>query len=65
MITTSIYNFKVEPDTRNHKGYFVRDTTYELVNINQAGWALICESETTCHFVDPDRLQEVPGLLET
>jgi hypothetical protein len=62
MITTNIYNMKVEPDTRNHKGCFVRDTDYKLVGIDQAGWALICQDNTTCHYVDPAYLIEVPAL---
>ncbi|NER80985.1 MAG: hypothetical protein F6K42_15740 [Leptolyngbya sp. SIO1D8] len=47
----------VKPDTRNHKGFFVQDTDYELVGIEQSGWALICIDEATCHYVDPDNLR--------
>lgn len=51
------HNVKVKPDTRNHKGFFVDDADYELVDIEQSGWALICIDEATCHYVDPDNLQ--------
>lgn len=61
MINTYVesqYNFEVEPETRNHRGCFVRDTTYQLVEIEKSGWALICQDEATCHYVDPDCLKE-------
>jgi hypothetical protein len=48
---------KVKPETRNHKGFFVQDAAYELVGIEQSGWALICIDEATCHYVDPDNLK--------
>ncbi|MGD1928821.1 MAG: hypothetical protein ACFB12_07905 [Leptolyngbyaceae cyanobacterium] len=48
---------KVKPETRNHKGFFVQETAYELVGIEQSGWALICIDEATCHYVDPDNLK--------
>ena len=51
------HTVKVKPETRNHKGFFVQDTDYELVGIEQSGWALICIDEVTCHYVDPDNLQ--------
>lgn len=63
MLTTHVYNIEVESGTRNHKGCFVRDTTYQFMGIDQAGWALICQDEATCHYVDPDCLREVAGLL--
>ena len=47
---------EVKPETRNHKGFFVQDTDYELVSIEQSGWALICIDEAVCHYVDPDNL---------
>jgi hypothetical protein len=59
MITTNIYYLKVEPETRNHKGNFVEDHIYKLVGIDQSGWALICQDEASCQYVDPDSLQEV------
>lgn len=63
MITTDVYNIEVESNTRNHKGCFVRDTTYKLIGIDQSGWAFICQDNTTCHYVDPARLREMPSLL--
>lgn len=60
---TDVYNIEVEPDTRNHKGSFVRDTTYKLIGIDQSGWALICQDDATCHYVDPACLREIPNLL--
>jgi hypothetical protein len=54
---------KVKPDTRNHKGFFVQETDYELVGIEQSGWALICIDEATCHYVDPDNIHNSDGLI--
>jgi hypothetical protein len=51
-----INNVNVKPDTRNHKGFFVLEGSYELVDIKAAGWALICLDEAKCHYVDPDNL---------
>ncbi|NEP15577.1 MAG: hypothetical protein F6J97_01595 [Leptolyngbya sp. SIO4C1] len=48
---------EVKPDTRNHKGFFVQDGPYTLVDIDKSGWALICIDEAVCHYVDPDNLQ--------
>lgn len=59
MITTNVYNLEVTPETRNHRGFFVPNTVYKLIGIDRSGWALICQDEATCHYVDPDRLQEV------
>ncbi|WP_008318445.1 hypothetical protein [Leptolyngbya sp. PCC 6406] len=56
---------KVKPETRNHKGFFVRDTDYELVEIEQSGWALICIDEATCHYVDPDNIRNQDASLGT
>ncbi len=53
-------NVNVKPDTRNHKGYFVQDASYKLMQIDQSGWALICIDDAVCHYVDPDNL-EVPN----
>jgi len=47
---------KVKPDTRNHKGFFIQETAYDLVSIDASGWALICVDDATCHYVDPDDL---------
>ncbi|NEQ97484.1 MAG: hypothetical protein F6K30_12290 [Cyanothece sp. SIO2G6] len=49
----------VKPETRNHKGFFVQqDTSYQLMGIDESGWALICVDEASCHYVDPDNLEE-------
>lgn len=49
---------KVKPETRNHKGFFVVEGPYKLVDIQPTGWALICSDEANCHYVDPDNLFE-------
>jgi hypothetical protein len=60
----------VKPGTRNHRGYFVKQASgYRLESIDQAGWALICTSDTVCHYVDPENLQmsrekDFPSLRE-
>lgn len=59
MMTPDVYNIEVEYGTRNHKGYFIQETSYKLMGIDQSGWALICHDEATCHYVDPDALREV------
>jgi hypothetical protein len=64
MSVINIYNIEVESNTRNHKGCFVRETTYQLIGIDQAGWALICQDDTTCHYVDPACLREIPDSLD-
>lgn len=64
MLTTNVYNIEVEPGTRNHKGYFVQDTIYKLIGIDQAGWALICQDNTSCHYVDPDSLRGADDSLD-
>ncbi|MBD1861456.1 MULTISPECIES: hypothetical protein [Trichocoleus] len=56
MSITDKYNVQVESGTRNHKGFFVEDTDYKLVGIDQSGWALICMNDAVCHYVDPDNL---------
>lgn len=63
MLLTNIYNVEVEPGTRNHKGSFVRDTAYKLMGVDQAGWALICQDNASCHYVDPACLREMAKLL--
>lgn len=47
----------IKPETRNHKGFFINEDTYQLVQVDQTGWALICSSDAVCHYVDPDNLQ--------
>jgi hypothetical protein len=59
MITTDAYNLAVVPNTRNHKGDFVRLTRYRFVEVTPAGWAMICQDRATCHMVDPDALREI------
>ncbi len=64
MLDSTAYNLEVLPGTRNHKGYFVQDSTYKLISIDQAGWALICLDEMSCHYVDPEDLRKAsPDLL--
>lgn len=63
MNTINAYNIEVQPDTRNHKGSFVRDTTYKLIEIDRSGWALICQDDAICHYVDPSCLRELPTSL--
>jgi len=52
-----IDNVRVRPDTRNHKGFFVLESSYKLIDVNRNGWALICLDDATCHYVDPDDLK--------
>ncbi len=52
---------RVRPDTRNHKGFFVLEASYKLVDIDRNGWALICLDDATCHYVDPDQLRLPKG----
>jgi hypothetical protein len=49
-------NVKVKPETRNHRGFFVREAAYKFMGVDQSGWALICIDDATCHYVDPDNL---------
>ncbi|HTL87903.1 MAG TPA: hypothetical protein VL134_00790 [Leptolyngbya sp.] len=54
----SIDRVGVKPGTRNLKGYFIQQTSgYQLVEMHQSGWAIICSSEAVCHYVDPENLQ--------
>jgi hypothetical protein len=46
----------IKPETRNHKGFFVNHADYQLVSIDESGWALICVDDAVCHYVDPDNL---------
>ncbi|HEY9816626.1 MAG: hypothetical protein EA367_10250 [Leptolyngbya sp. DLM2.Bin15] len=48
----------IKPDTRNHRGFFIQDGSYKLMGIDDSGWALICVDDATCHYVDPDNLQQ-------
>ena len=58
----SFYNFAIAPGTRDHKGYFVQDGTYNLVRVEDSGWAFICQDNHTCYYVDPETLSEVCDL---
>ncbi|MBD2312874.1 hypothetical protein H6G20_14475 [Desertifilum sp. FACHB-1129] len=49
-------NVSVKPETRNHKGFFVQENDYKLMQIDASGWALICLDDAVCHYVDPDDL---------
>lgn len=51
------HGFWVQAGTRNHKGFFVPEALYQLINIEASGWAWICQDNSTCHFIDPDNLQ--------
>lgn len=57
MMSIKHTDVKVKPETRNHKGFFVLEETYRLVDIDQNGWALICLDDHVCHYVDPDDLE--------
>ncbi|MBW4467402.1 MAG: hypothetical protein KME07_18405 [Pegethrix bostrychoides GSE-TBD4-15B] len=57
-------NVEVKQDTRNHKGFFVDQGQYRFMGVDQSGWALICIDDATCHYVDPDNLEEIEELLE-
>lgn len=59
MSNHDVYNLGVNVGTRNHRGAFVRHTVYRLERIEPSGWALICQDNSTCHYVDPDSLREV------
>lgn len=59
MIGLDDYSFEVLPGTRNHRGCFVQDTAYKLISIDQTGWALICKSEMSCDYVDPDNIRTI------
>lgn len=56
---------KLKQDTRNHKGFFIEQGLYKFMGIDQSGWALICVDDVSCHYVDPDSLEEsVEELIE-
>lgn len=56
-------HIEVKPGTRNHKGFFVQEAAYKLVDIDRAGWALICMNDAVCYYVDPDNLELVPDRV--
>lgn len=47
----------VKAETRNHKGFFVQQASYQLKSIDDSGWALICLDDAVCYYVDPDNLE--------
>lgn len=55
-------NVTVKPETRNHKGFFIQQADYKLMNIEDSGWALICIDDAVCHYVDPDNLENNTDL---
>lgn len=57
-LVNNSYCFTVLPGTRDHKGFFIQDTTYTLVEIADSGWARICLDSSACYYVDPASLQE-------
>lgn len=59
MTTNNVSIVGVNAGTRNHKGAFVRHAVYKLIEVDKNGWALICQDQATCHYVDPDSLREV------
>lgn len=58
MITTSVSKIEIQPNTRDHRGCFVQDEVYQLVEVTQSGWALICPDNAVCHYVDPESIRE-------
>jgi hypothetical protein len=48
---------ELKPGTRNHKGFFMKEGSYKLVDVDQLGWALICNSHSLCYYVDPDDIE--------
>ncbi|MGB3309772.1 MAG: hypothetical protein WBG32_19340 [Nodosilinea sp.] len=49
--------FSVLPGTRDHRGFFIQETTYELVGVSDAGWARICLDSAACYYVDPENIK--------
>jgi len=60
MIIPNVYYLRVDSDTRNHKGSFIQDTVYQSIEIDPSGWALTCQDQAICYYVDPVCLQETP-----
>jgi hypothetical protein len=54
----------IKPETRNHRGFFIEQGSYKFMGVDQSGWALICVDDATCHYVDPDNLEDVVELVE-
>ena len=63
MVTTkiaNIHNVEIQKNTRDHKGCFVPDEVYQLVEVTSSGWALICPDNAVCHYVDPAHISQAP-----
>ena len=58
MLNKAVRSVEIQPNTRDHKGCFVQDEVYQLVEITQSGWALICPDNAVCHYVDPENIHE-------
>lgn len=55
---------EIKPGTRNHRGFFIKEASYRLIDIDRTGWALICINDALCHYVDPDNLEPVAAVGE-
>lgn len=53
------YRFSVMPGTRDHRGFFIQETTYRLMDVSDAGWARICLDSAACYYVDPANIQSL------
>ncbi len=58
MISKNVHSVEIQRNTRDHKGCFVPDEVYQLVEITPSGWALICPDNAVCHYVDPEEVRE-------
>ncbi len=64
------HRVEVQPETRNHQGFFITEEAFFLVEHTASGWARICcdvhqDGYSRCHLVNPDdlkMLQEQWGL---
>jgi hypothetical protein len=57
-------NVSIKPETRNHQGFFLQKGEYQLMGVDKSGWALICVDDASCHYVDPDNLENIEDLLD-
>lgn len=53
------FNIRVSAQTRDHRGVLVQNKLYSLIEFSPSGWALICERNEVCHYVDPDNLRDM------
>lgn len=53
---------EVKPGTRNHRGCFIKEVPYKLVDLDASGWAFICRNDAICYYVDPDNLEVVTAV---